>query len=205
MFSLGEQDIHDETLSFYRANALQYFTDTIGLNTGKLRDRFLALVPPGSHIVDLGCGSGRDSQHFLSLGFRVTAIDACQELASLAEKAIGQPVIVERIESVVLEEPADGIWACASLLHVRRRDLSLVLCNLSRSLKIGGVLYASFKHGKSERLEGQRLMTDLNEEGVMALVRDCDRFGLFDLWLSTDVRPQANGNLWTNIILRRTN
>ncbi len=34
-----------------------------------------AVVPNGSHILDLGCGPGTDTVYFASRGYRVTAID----------------------------------------------------------------------------------------------------------------------------------
>ncbi|WP_328987882.1 class I SAM-dependent methyltransferase [Thiorhodovibrio winogradskyi] len=63
----------------------------------------------------------------------------------------------------------DGIWACASLLHVPLDQLADALARLSRALKKDGVLYASFKYGRGEREHNGRRFTDLNESGLAEL------------------------------------
>ena len=80
----------DPTVAFYDAHAGQYVRDTFGLVMAPLYEPFLALVPAGGHILDVGCGSGRDALAFLRRGFRVTAIDASGEMARLASERIGQ-------------------------------------------------------------------------------------------------------------------
>lgn len=37
-----------------------------------------------AHIIDLGCGSGRDSKAFINKGYKVTAVDGSKELAKIA-------------------------------------------------------------------------------------------------------------------------
>ena len=55
---------------------------------------FKANLAEGAHILDLGCGSGRDSRHFIDQGYTVTAVDGSAEIAACAEQLIGQPVKV---------------------------------------------------------------------------------------------------------------
>jgi trans-aconitate methyltransferase len=73
------------------------------------------------HILDAGCGSGRDSSYFLDKGFDVSAFDASAELAKLASQLIHRPVTVCQFNEYESDKPFDGIWACASLLHVSDR------------------------------------------------------------------------------------
>lgn len=60
------------------------------------------------------------------------------------------PAECMRFEEMTWRERFDGIWACASLLHVSRSELPAVLGNFHRALKTGGVMYASFKYGGGE-------------------------------------------------------
>src|SRR5690348_11531546 len=105
----------DPTGEFYRQNARAYAAETLGVDMGTLYEPFLALLPAGGHILDAGCGSGRDAREFKRQGYHVTAIDASPELARLASETTGEPVRVLRFEEMMYEAEFDGVWACASL------------------------------------------------------------------------------------------
>ena len=46
-----------------------YFETTVNLSMKEALDRFLELVPEGGAVLDLGCGSGRDSLEFIKKGY----------------------------------------------------------------------------------------------------------------------------------------
>ena len=75
------------------------------------------------HILDAGCGSGRDSKAFQELGYAVSAFDASEEICRFATEYLGQEVQCRRFEDVIEENCYDGIWASASLLHVSKKDI----------------------------------------------------------------------------------
>ncbi len=79
----------DNTTEYYNKNSLEFIEGTINVDTGILRDRFLKYIPSGGKILDLGCGSGRDTKCFLEAGYQVTAIDASQELCLKATEYTG--------------------------------------------------------------------------------------------------------------------
>jgi len=72
-----------DTVNYYDTHADAFFSETQGVDMAPLHQRFLARLPVGAHILDAGCGSGRDSKVFLQLGYRVTAFDASAKLAAL--------------------------------------------------------------------------------------------------------------------------
>ena len=74
----------DPTAHYYTENATEFFRETVDVDMTPLYDRFLPLIPAGGHILDAGCGSGRDARYFLDRGYRITAFDASSELAALA-------------------------------------------------------------------------------------------------------------------------
>jgi 2-polyprenyl-3-methyl-5-hydroxy-6-metoxy-1,4-benzoquinol methylase len=124
------------------------------------------MLPPNAHILDAGCGSGRDSKAFTSMGFRVTAIDASEEMVSLASQYSGLPVKLLRFQDLDFNEEFDAIWACASLLHVPRAEIDDVLTRLANAPKSGGIMYMSFKHGLRERTKNGRFFNDYTEESL---------------------------------------
>ena len=164
---------------------------------------FLSFLPPGAHILDAGCGSGRDSRAFLERGYEVTALDASEALVELASQHIGRPVLHMSFDQVRFREHFDGVWACASLLHVPERSLPQVLEQLGKALKQGGVMYASFKYGEGESVRAGRLFTDYDEESVSALLRSRPDLGILKVWRTTDLRPGRGDVTWLNVLFRK--
>ena len=58
----------NDTLSYYDKNAPEIVEATFSMSMISLYERFLPKVPLGGHILDAGCGSGRDALFFLSAG-----------------------------------------------------------------------------------------------------------------------------------------
>jgi cyclopropane fatty-acyl-phospholipid synthase-like methyltransferase len=139
----------DPTSSFYNDNAPLYASRKRNLPQSRL-DAFLAALPPGASILELGCGAGQDAAYMISRGFDVTPTDGSTELAKQAEALIGRPVRILRFETLDIEGAHDGIWAEASLLHVPRAALPDVFDRIQRALKNGGIFHASFKAGEAE-------------------------------------------------------
>jgi len=144
---------NDETSAFYDGNAEIYASRERRLPTRRL-DAFLAALPAGAKILELGCGGGQDSAYMLDKGFDVTATDGSAELARQAEKLIGRPVTVMRFQDLQATGEFDGVWAEASLLHVPRAELPDVFSRIHSALKPGAPLHASFKAGEAEGHDG---------------------------------------------------
>ena len=138
-------------LSYYDENASAFCEGTRNADMSEMRGRFLRYLKPGTLILDAGCGSGRDSKFFMESGYRVVALDGSKEMCRQASAYLGQEVQCRRFEEIDEKEVYDGIWACASLLHVPYELLPKVIERLIAALVDGGVLYASFKYGEEER------------------------------------------------------
>lgn len=134
------------TLAFYDANAAAYAaamlpdTDTLAQFRA-----FVRLLPPGGHVLDLGCGAGHYAKLLRDAGFRLTLVDGSPGLAAEAQVRTGLPVRVQLFQDFRDPPVYDGIWACASLLHVPEQDLPDVFARVAASLKPGGIFYCSFK------------------------------------------------------------
>ena len=192
------------TVRHYDGNATRFFEDTLHVDMSALHAHFLARLPAGGLILDAGCGSGRDSKAFLDAGFRVRAFDASAELARLAQTHLGQPVEVRRFEDVAEHGRYDGIWSCASLLHVAETELPATLARLWASLKPGGVFYLSFKHGDGERTDGDRHFTDATEQRLGDWVAALPELEGVECWLTKDQRPDRCEEWLNGLLQRRT-
>jgi SAM-dependent methyltransferase len=140
--------VDEQTLQFYRDNAEAYADWAKGPAT-RLAG-FLALVPPGGSILELGCGAGHHSARMLAAGFNVRATDGSPEMAEIAARRLGHPVETMPFHELDDQDAYDGVWASACLLHVPRDDLAGILEKIHRALKPGGLFYASFKIGEGD-------------------------------------------------------
>jgi SAM-dependent methyltransferase len=194
------------SIAFYDSNADTFFQDTVATDMSLIYGRFLPLVKPGGRILDAGCGSGRDTLAFIQRGYAVDAFDGSAEMARRASALAGIPVSQMMFEELLEAAPCgqyDGVWCCASLLHLDRNILPAVLAMLLNALVPGGAMYLSFKHGDTDRDKDGRRFTDLTEEGLRRMLEPVDRCRLVDIWLTGDQRI-GRTDTWLNAVVRNT-
>lgn len=190
----------DRNIEYYNQNAKAFYDGTVNADMSYWRDKFEKYLPEGASVLDAGCGSGRDSLAFKNHGYKVTAFDASTEMCKLASELIGDEVRQLRFEELDYENQFDGIWACASLLHVPEDKLDDAIQKLCKALKKNGVLYASFKYGEGSKARGDRSFTDMNEKRVEELFNN-NGCKLLESEISVDVRQNRNDEKWINIVM----
>lgn len=139
----------DETLRFYAQQAQVYANRGRVAPSARL-EAFLAGLPAGGDVLELGTGGGQDALTMIERGFAVSPTDGSPELAKEAEKRLGRPVAIMLFEELEAVDAYDGVWASASLLHAPREALTGILARVHRALRPGGLFMASFKGGKAE-------------------------------------------------------
>lgn len=190
-------------MDYYIDNAEQFCNETVNLDLSPLYARFTRWLPPGGHILDAGCGSGRDALAFTRLGFQVTAFDASPALAACASHLLGQPVTTLRFQEMNYEQAFDGIWACASLLHVPREELATVTRQFIAALKPGGIWYMSFKLGDADQIRHGRLFNDQSESSLREHLSQFPELTILDLWQTSDLRAWLQTKQWINCLVRK--
>jgi len=188
------------SVEFYNQNAQSFFESTVNVDVTPLYNKYLPYLKPKAHILDAGCGSGRDSKAFLDKGFRVTAIDASTELAKTASALINQPVQVCLFQEFESDSLFDGIWACASLLHVPGNELPSVFLNLANHLATNGVIYCSFKYGTDDVERDGRCFTNADESRLNHFITKTS-LEIKEIWVTGDLRPGRENEKWLNVIL----
>ncbi|MFR1725475.1 class I SAM-dependent methyltransferase [Emergencia timonensis] len=193
--------MNNPTLTYYNENVDAFLSSTTTVDLSEIQDQFLSYLNPGDRILDLGCGSGRDTKYFLDEGFVVDAVDGSDELVIRASSYTGIQVKRMLFAELACINKYDGIWACASLLHLPYSQLSLMLDKIARALNEHGIFYASFKYGEFEGERNGRYFTDLNEERCRELIGDNGKFHIECLWTTGDARPEKGEEKWLNMIL----
>ena len=199
-----------DTLDYYQRNAKDFFSQTINVDMQNVYQPFLEYLPKPhlsnqQKILDVGCGSGRDSVFFANQGFEVVAIDGSKSLIELAQQTDTridwQCLRFDEIAKQSWQNQFTGIWACASLLHMPFDDLPKILNDLIRCLKSDGILYASFKYGDSEREKDGRFFCDINEQPWQLIEEQLDSAKALKLWQTVDNRVDRQ-ETWWNVLLK---
>ncbi len=196
----------DPTAAYYSAHAAEYAARTNAIGMSPLYARFEPLLSPGSTILDLGCGGGRDARHFAGLGHQVIAMDPCPELLAEAERSTPSE-LRHRIRYMVGSAPSlplpdsscSAIWACASLLHLPRHAMPSALVECSRILRQSGVFSVSVKQGSGEGLDGERWFTYWDMSDLTSLIEGAD----FTI-LHAESIPSVDGrdSTWLHVVAR---
>lgn len=193
----------DMTLDYYRNNAGLFSENTIGVDMSVLQNAFMELIPKGGKVLDLGCGTGRDSLYFREAGFRVFSIDGSNEMCGVASKLLGCEIIRATFEKYETNIVFDGIWACASLLHVEMSKLPHIVRKYAKMLRNNGIFYMSFKYGDFSGVRDGRYFTDINEERLKVLLSGIPELELVKCMTTRDGRPEHESELWLNAFCRK--
>ena len=189
----------DKNIEYYNKNADSFFAGSLNADMTEVQNRFLSYVPVGGKILDAGCGSGRDSKAFMNAGYEVVSFDASEEMCKRAIEYIGKEVLNMRFEDVSFIHEFDGIWACASLLHVPERELPEILKKMKNALKPNGIIYASFKYGEGTTIRGERQFSDFSEISIVPLF-EAAGFEIVSNIVGADSRPGRGNEKWVNVI-----
>jgi ubiquinone/menaquinone biosynthesis C-methylase UbiE len=167
-------------------------------------DYFLENIP-GKKLLDVGCGPGRDAKYFSEHGMEVVGIDLTANFIKLAivnvPKAIFKQMDMRKLDFA--NESFDGIWSCASFLHIPKKEAKDTLLNLNRVLKPGGLIFVSVKHGMGEKMVGEK-----HYQGGEKFFAFYTQQELVDLFTSCgfDIQ-QANtehkGHDWVNVFAKK--
>jgi SAM-dependent methyltransferase len=177
------------TVRAYDASAAQFRDSTADLPDAVAAaiERFAALLPAGARVLEIGSGGGRDARALETAGLSVRRTDVTPAFVDLL-RAAGHvadqvdPLTDDLADPAAPASPYAGVWANASLLHVRREDLPVVLDRLARATATGGLLHASVKEGDGE---------GWSVHGTVASPR------LFTYWREEPLRQVLAGAGWS--------
>lgn len=191
------------TIDYYNKNVQSFIDGTVSVDFTRIQNIFLELLPKDARVLDFGCGSGRDTKYFLDCGYQVDAIDGSMELCRAVSEYTGIHVKQMLFQELTEVEKYDGIWACASILHVKKAELPDIIRKMSLATKKNGIIYVSFKYGDYEGERNGRYFTDMTEISMKELLAAFPELVVEKQWVTDDVRDGRGDERWLNMILRK--
>jgi len=195
----------NSTIDYYQNKAQEYAAETLNISMHEAYRKFFRYACADGKLLDIGCGSGRDSVYFIKQGYEVVATEPTPALCDIASANTGLNVLNTTFQTLNFNDEFDGIWCCASLLHVPRVELPPVINNLVQSLKQNGVLYISVKKGNGEQDIAGRHFTFFTEHNLADAVLRHSNMSLVDAWQNSDYRSGESNTCWLNFIFLKDN
>jgi ubiquinone/menaquinone biosynthesis C-methylase UbiE len=165
----------------------------------------LRILPKGSTILDAGCGPGRDTEYFLNNGYNVTGIDYSEGMIAEARRRVpeGDFQQMDMLELEFRADYFDAIWACASLLHLKKDDAKKAVQGFSGVLKHGGILFVAVKEGTGSETKkypdgSERFFSYYTLDELKELVTGAG----YEV-LETYIKKDDTGDTWLCIIAKR--
>lgn len=190
------------TIDYYNRNADSYYWNTVGVDMSVFRKKFASYLPNEASVIDMGCGSGRDVMAFSDMGHDAAGLDAAKELLKLAEERLEIKTIAADISEYKAASPYDGIWCCASLIHLSDEEKARFFRNLERNLKPGGVLFVSVKEGIETGRDGDGVYTNNCTWEELKRYLESAGCGILEDRVTTDAMGRS-GVKWLNVFAKK--
>lgn len=199
-----------KTIQTYDQIAADYVQATNNLQPQEEFTLFSQMLLTGNAVLDAGCGGGRDCRALAERGFQVIGIDLSAEMLKIARNlAPGCEFRQTDLRKIPLADNSiDGIWCCASLLHLKRREVRRALLEFRRVLKKGAVCCILIKKGtgekfvKDSRSQGKpRFYSYFQPDEIRALCRSLN----FEILIGKTTQSGSAGQRedWLYFLLRK--
>ena len=193
-----------DSIEYYDRYAVPYYEETVELSMEEQLNRFIELLPENAEVLDLGCGSGRDTLYLDEEGFSVTAMDGSAKMCELAEIHTGKEVLHLRAEEMEFDDVFHGIWACSVLGHFPPDKMQQVMEKILDALKEDGILYFSVRRGDRDGRYNGRYYYDYSRSSLEELLESFKEIEILEIWKTDDARGENYENQWYNVLVKKT-
>ena len=114
--------------------------------------KFINLVQKGK-VLDLGCGSGFQSKYLTEAGMELVGVDFSEKMIEEAANNVPEAsfLVMDMLDLDFPDDEFDGVYARASLLHLKKKDVGKIIEKINQILKRNGIFYVAVKEGKGEK------------------------------------------------------
>ncbi len=190
-------------IKYYNKNFDKYIKESINADMSLLYNEFEKYLKKNASILDLGCGSGRDSLYFSNKGFNVTSLDGSIKMIDYLKSKLKNEIVFSVFEEYKTEKKFDGIWACASLLHVKKENMKDIILKYIDLLSINGIFFMSFKLRNKDFEKDGRVFTCFSEDSFKILLSEFLNIEIIKIIVTNDVRRNRENEKWISVIIKR--
>lgn len=193
-----------DSIDYYNRYAVPYYEETVDVDMTEVIELFMELLPENAEVLDLGCGSGRDTIVLEERGFYVTPMDGSEEMCKLAEINTDQEVLQMTYDEMEFDDVFDGIWACAALVHLTDDEMREIMKKLIQALKADGILYFSVHKGDRDGIYNGRYFRDYTRKELSDLMEEFPELELINMWTTQDARSGKSDGQWLNVLAKKS-
>lgn len=185
----------NKTVKYYESNFKEYINKTKDVD---MSDEYISFISnlKGENILDLGFASLRDSFYFRDIGFNVSCLDPVKSFCDIAIEN-NFTTYNSCIEETNFSNEFNGIWACASLIHVEEENINKAIYKCYKALKSNGIMYCSFKINKDK---DERYFNNLSKEKLINLFQT-NKFNIIEINESND--KLQRDNTWISFLMKK--
>jgi ubiquinone/menaquinone biosynthesis C-methylase UbiE len=196
-----EEHAIERTRQTYDRYASEHAARFWNASVARAWDVFTSLLPPNALVLDLGCGAGRDVAALGQRGCRVIGVDLSIGLLREAQDRVKGEFVQADMRAIPFKTAQfDGVWMCASFLHIPRQQAPKVLAQVNRVMGWGSLIYIAVKQGEGESwqgADGPRFFTYYQPDEIASSIQDCG-FSVETSWIE-----ETSWGEWVNIIARK--
>lgn len=192
-------DREDQTTNYYDQHAGEWADKH---DTGNFwvvpMEKLKELLPEGK-IIEIGSGGGRDAKFLVGTGYDYTGTDISSGLLEIAKKHNpNEEFLQQSVYDLDFEEPFDGFWASAVLLHIPKDRIHEALKSINSVLRVGAIGFISLKEGDGESVDSDnRFFAYYNSEEFSKILAER---GFEVLWTE---KREFKGTVWLQFIVRK--
>ena len=189
-------------MDFYEKNAEEYMESTKNVDMSSAYAHFCKHLKVGDAVLDVGCGSGRDLKYFLEQGFQAEGMEPSKAIYHVLKKQKDLIVYPVTIQKFVPAKKYQAVWACASLLHLSKKEIIEFFSRIDDILFPDGVIYVSGKRGiETGYGKDGRFFLEFTEDLLQEILNCNPHLELVETWDSEDGKGRTEIR-WMNFIIR---
>jgi len=191
-------------MDYYERNFRQYHQETSSIDPASFLSPLAKVLGPGSTILDVGCGSGRDMKWLKDRGFRPMGFERSKGLAELARVHSGCPVVEGDFQVYDFSDMAvDAVILVGALVHVPHENFQAVFSRILTALKREGHVLLTVKEGiQDAEISKDRIFYRWLDEYLRKIFR---RLNLKGVDFSRQVSKIRKADVWLGYVLKLRN
>ncbi len=187
-------------LDFYNKNADKYAKVTLTVDPTPFLFPLVSKLAPGSSILDIGCGAGRDLLWLKKKGFLVCGLEQSPDLINLAGKNSDCPIIETDFNEYDFSQLSfDALVAIGAFVHTEHHQFSISLSSIIRALNTGGFILITMKEGENSKVcEDGRIFHFWQRDKLEPIFQNC---GLEVVNFFRQCSQLNNNDIWMTYLL----